>query len=156
MVAGLGEFAFENFPGAGAFFAEDQALGEEIRDGDLLSGEGVVCGADAEIRFLAEQEKVIALLVKKPFQDNKIEFAVFQFCEKMGRVVDKKVKLLVRFCKKAAEYNRRWILSRRCGAESLIFREDAREAFLRCSAEKKHTAREGRLPASSAAAEPGT
>ena len=56
----------------------------------------------------------------------------------------------------AAEYNRRWILSRRCGAESLIFREDAREAFLRCSAEKKHTAREGRLPASSAAAEPGT
>ena len=38
MVAGLGEFAFENFPGAGAFFAEDQALGEEIRDGDLLSG----------------------------------------------------------------------------------------------------------------------
>ena len=42
MVAGLGEFAFENFPGAGAFFAEDQALGEEIRDGDLLSGEGVV------------------------------------------------------------------------------------------------------------------
>lgn len=95
MVAGLDEFAFENFPGAGAFFAEDQALGEEIRDGDLLSGEGVVCGADAEIRFLAEQEKVIALLVKKPFQDNKIEFAVFQFCEKMGRVVDKKVKLLV-------------------------------------------------------------
>ena len=104
MVAGLDEFAFENFPGAGAFFAEDQALGEEIRDGDLLSGEGVVCGADAEIRFLAEQEKVIALLVKKPFQDNKIEFAVFQFCEKMGRVVDKKVKLLVRFCKKAADF----------------------------------------------------
>ena len=31
MVAGLGEFAFENFPGAGAFFAEDQAVGEEIR-----------------------------------------------------------------------------------------------------------------------------
>ena len=51
MVAGLGEFAFENFPGAGAFFAEDQALGEEIRDGDLLSGEGVVCGADAEIQI---------------------------------------------------------------------------------------------------------
>mgnify|MGYP000006277944 FL=1 len=111
MVAGLGEFAFENFPGAGAFFAEDQALGEEIRDGDLLSGEGVVCGADAEIRFLTEQEKVIALLVKKPFQDNKIEFAVFQFCEKMGRVVDKKVKLLVRFCKKAADFRQQNIIA---------------------------------------------
>ena len=154
MVAGLGEFAFEDFPGAGAFFAENQAFGEEIRDGNLFSGEGMAGGADAEIRFLAEQEKVIALLVKKSFQNNKIEFAVFQFCEKMGRVVDKVLQESGGF--PAAEYNRRWILSRRCGAESLIFREDAREAFLRCSAEKKHTARECRLPVSSAAAEPGT
>ena len=92
MVAGLGEFAFEDFPGAGAFFAENQAFGEELR-------------------FLAEQEKVIALLVKKSFQNNKIEFAVFQFCEKMGRVVDKKVKLLVRFCKKAADFRQQNIIA---------------------------------------------
>jgi len=111
VVAGLGEFAFEDFPGAGAFFAENQAFGEEIRDGNLFSGEGMAGGADAEIRFLAEQEKVIALLVKKSFQNNKIEFAVFQFCEKMGRVVDKKVKLLVRFCKKAADFRQQNIIA---------------------------------------------
>ena len=111
MVAGLGEFAFEDFPGAGAFFAENQAFGEEIRDGNLFSGEGMAGGADAEIRFLAEQEKVIALLVKKPLEDNKIELSVFQLGEKMCRVVDEKVKLLVRFGKKAADFRQQNIIA---------------------------------------------
>lgn len=111
MVAGLGEFAFEDFPGAGAFFAENQAFGEEIRDGNLFSGEGMDGGADAEIRFLAEQEKVIALLVKKSFQNNKIEFAVFQLGKKMRRVVNEKVKLLIGFGEKAADFRQQNIIA---------------------------------------------
>ena len=111
MVACLGEFAFEDFPGAGAFLAENQAFGEEIRDGNLFSGEGMAGGADAEIRFLAEQEKVIALLVKKSFQNNKIEFAVFQLGKKMSRVVNEKVKLLIWFGEKAADFRQQNIIA---------------------------------------------
>lgn len=68
-------------------------------------------GADAEIRFLAEQEKVIALLVKKSFQNNKIEFAVFQLGKKMSRVINEKVKLLIRFGEKAADFRQQNIIA---------------------------------------------